>query len=244
MKRALLLIALLATPSAVLAGPKMTKEFVGSGGQTRAYYLFIPDRPLGAAPAPLLITLHGSGHNGASLVEYWQGLAEQKGFVVAGPDSTNPQQWKYPEDGPDFLRDVVDAVKAKAAIDPRRVYLFGHSAGAYFGLQISLFEYECFAATAIHAGALDPSTYTVFDFAARKIPIFLAIGTDDALVPIASVRTTHAEFQKRGFPVQLLELRRHTHDYYHSARAINEPAWEFLSKGALDKDPKYVEYAK
>jgi len=151
MKRALLLIALLATSSAALAGPKMTKEFVGSGGQTRAYYLFIPDRPLGAAPAPLLITLHGSGHNGASLVEYWQGLAEQKGFVVAGPDSSNPQQWKYPEDGPDFLRDVIDAVKAKTAIDPRRVYLFGHSAGAYFGLQISLLESEYFAATAHHA---------------------------------------------------------------------------------------------
>jgi len=107
-----------------------------------------------------------------------------------------------------------------------------------------LLESEYFAATAIHAGALDPSTYTIFDYAARKIPIFLASGTDDELVPIASVRTTHAEFQKRGFPVQLLEMRRHTHDYYRSARAINEPAWEFLSKVALEKDPKYVEYAK
>ena len=45
-------------------------------------------------------------------------------------------------------------LKSKYPINPRRVYLFGHSAGASFALHMSLMESQYFAAAAIHAGAL------------------------------------------------------------------------------------------
>lgn len=232
------LLVLVAT-SALARG--ITKESIVSGGHERTYYLFVPEHPTG----PLIVTLHGSGRNGSILLEHWQRLAEKEGIVLAGPDSTNSQQWAYPDDGPDFLHDVVDAVKAKvAAIDPRRIYLFGHSAGAMFALQLSMLESEYFAAAAIHAGAMQPRDYPLTANAGRKIPIWMIVGTEDRFFPLNVVRATRDELQKDGFPVELVEIPRHTHDYYSRSREINEKAWAFLSRQTLASDPKYLTYAK
>jgi poly(3-hydroxybutyrate) depolymerase len=98
--------------------------------------------------------LHGSNRTGNSLVEKWKDLAKKENFIIAGPDATDLSFWGTPQDGPEFLRDLVEELKSKHPINPRRVYLFGHSAGASFAIQMSLLESQYFAATAIHAGAL------------------------------------------------------------------------------------------
>jgi poly(3-hydroxybutyrate) depolymerase len=69
--------------------------------------------------------------------------------------------------------------KAKYPINPRRVYLFGHSAGASFALHMSLMESQYFAAVAIHAGALRGTTWKLIDLAKRKIPISIQVGDSD-----------------------------------------------------------------
>ena len=227
-------VALLIAPP---LSSSITKETLTSGGRTRVYYLFIP--PQAKAPAPLIVTLHGSGRNGRILVEHWLRLAEKEGIVLAGPDALNTQYWEYPVDGPDLLRDVIEDVKKKTAIDPRRVYLFGHSAGAGFALTMSLLRSEFFAATAIHAGMLDPANYKLTTWATRKIPIFIAIGANDAFFPLERVRATSDELTKQSFPVELWVIPRHTHDYYNSSPEINDRAWQFLSKVALEKDPRH-----
>lgn len=193
---------------------------------------------------PLIITLHGSGRDGRILVEHWQKLAEKEGIVLAGPDATDKQYWQSPKDGPDFLRDLVDEVKTKAAIDPRRVYLFGHSAGAGFAMQKGLLESEYFAGIAVHAGALDPRDYELVNYAKRKIPISIQVGDNDRFFPLDDVRATRDALQKAAIPVELFEIKRHTHDYYTTSAPINDRAWQFLSKLALDRDPKYTQYAR
>ncbi len=235
--RYVIILAFIAS-SALARG--ITKESIASGGQQRTYYLFVPEHPTG----PLIVALHGSGHNGSLLLEHWQRLAEKEGIVLAGPDAMNPQWWAYPVDGPDFLRDVIDAVKAKVAIDPHRVYLFGHSAGAIFALKLSMIESEYFAATAIHAGALQAEDFPIIANAQRKIPIWMIVGTNDQLFPLEKVRATRDELVKNGFAVELVEIPRHTHDYYSRSREINEKAWAFLSRQSLTTDPKYLMYAK
>jgi poly(3-hydroxybutyrate) depolymerase len=237
------LTMLLIATSALARGATITKESITSGGRTRTFYLFVPERPAGSAPAPLIVTLHGSGRNGKSLVDPWVGLAAKQGIVLAGPDSINTQQWSYPVDGPEFLRDVIEAVKAKTAIDPRRVYLFGHSAGAGFALEMSMIESTYFAATAIHAGAFPVSDYPVIQTASRKIPISIQIGTQDPRFPLAEVERTRDELVKNGFPVVMRAIKYHDHDYYRRSGDINDEAWRFLQKYALDSDPSYVVYA-
>src|ERR1700686_4814563 len=153
----LVVAALLFLPvTSAAAKDEITKELITSKGKTRAYYLYVPSTIKASSPVPLIVMLHGSGRVGMSLVEKWKDLAKKENFIIAGPDSSDSRVWGMPQDGPDYLRDLVEDLKAKYPINPRRVYLFGHSGGAIFALEMSLMESQYFAATAIHAGALAP----------------------------------------------------------------------------------------
>ena len=237
-------VAILLVPAWVSAQAEIEKRTFVSDGRQRTYYLFAPGRPAGSAPMPLIVTLHGSGRNGKILAQKWKDLADKAGIVVAGPDSTSRETWSIPEDGPEFLRDLVEALRAELPIDPRRVYLFGHSAGAVFAIQMGPLESEYFAAVAAHAGALESQYHSVFGYARRKIPVFLVVGTRDMDFLLPTVEGTRDALTTRGFPVELQVIRGHTHDYYGRAKDINARAWVFLSRHALPADPKYTPYAK
>jgi poly(3-hydroxybutyrate) depolymerase len=236
----LLIATLLLLPlTAAAAKDDITKELITSKGRTRAYYLYVPSTIKPSSPAPLIVMLHGSGHVGMSLVEKWKDLAKKEGIIIAGPDSTDSRSWSSPQDGPDFLHDLVEELKAKYPINPRRIYLFGHSAGAIFSLQMSLLESQYFAATAVHAGALRPEEFKYIDLAQRKIPIFIQVGDVDPFFSLKVVRATRDALKAKGFSVELTELPGHDHNYYDVASKINNSAWEFLKKYELESDPVY-----
>ena len=233
---------LLITGATTLAADDITKELMKSSGKTRVYYLYVPSTVQPSSPAPLVVMLHGSNRTGNSLVEKWKELAKKEGFIIAGPDATNLRGWNAPLDGPDFLRDLVEELKTKHPINPRRVYLFGHSAGAIFALEMSLLESQYFAATAIHAGALAPDDKSWVDMAKRKIPIFIQVGEYDEYFPLKIVRETRDVLVTAGFPIELTEIKGHDHWYYDKAPKINQVAWDFLKKHLLDSDPVYRKY--
>lgn len=236
------LLAALLVPAATSAADKITRETFGSGGRTRTYYSYVPETVREDAPAPLIVLLHGSGRNGSLLVDKWKDVAKKEGIILAGPDSINSQEWNMLGDGPDFMHDVVDIVSAQHPVDPKRVYLFGHSAGAIHGLMSALLESQYFAAVAVHAGALPADTYSYADSAARKIPIAIWVGTNDAFFPLAAVRATRDSLVQRGIPAQLAEISGHTHDYYSRSSEINKAAWAFLKQHALTADPVFTKY--
>jgi len=226
----------------VLPAEKTTKRSFLSDGESRTYYLHVPD---GAKdkPAPLIITLHGSGRDGKILVDHWESMAKKEGIVLAGPDATVRDGWNMGKDSPLLLKDLVDDVKSKATIDPKRVYLFGHSAGAIHALKIGVLESEYFAAVAVHAGAFEPDFSAYVRRARRKIPIAIWVGTNDSFFPLAPVRATRDALNAEGFDAQLTEIPGHTHDYYGRSGEINKAAWAFLRDKQLDFDPQYQQYA-
>jgi predicted esterase len=229
----------LALPAYARVDQKVSKETVESGGQKRTYYLFAPAslKP----SAPLVVLLHGSGRNGLSLVERWKGLAAREGFVIAGPDSGDSQGWRTPEDGPDFIRDIVEALRAKYSLDPRRVYLFGHSAGAVFALNLAMSQSEYFAAAAVHAGAWrERPEFKALEWAKRKTSLFIIVGDRDAFFPVSDVRATEAALKERGHEVEVKVVMGHNHWYYDRASEFNREAWDFLKGRALGADPKYA----
>lgn len=241
-------LAAAAVASLLLAAPALAdditieKSTVSSRGKDRTVYVFAP--AAGAdRPAPLVVAFHGSGGSGRTMVEKWKPVAEKEGILVAAPDSTDAAHWASPQDGPQLLEDVVKAVAARHSIDPRRVYLFGHSAGAVFALQMAALESEYFAAAAVHAGAVDPQYFPVFDYAGRKIPIGIWIGTQDQYFPLESVRATAHALETRGFPVTLTEIPGHTHDYLRFTPDLNIAIWAFLSAQKLPDEPRFRKYA-
>ncbi len=229
-------------PALVSAKGKSTKEIVLSGNKKRVYYLFGPEKPDAAKTLPLIVLLHGSGRNGQTLIDPWKELADKENVVLVAPDSRNPATWSLGPDGPEFLRDVVEAVKTKYPIDSRRVYLFGHSGGAIFALLMSLLESEYFASAAVHAGALRNQDSRFFEDAKRKIPVALFVGDRDPLFPVEGVRATREMFVTRGFPVKLVEIPNHTHWYYDKAEKINRDVWIFLKEHVLTAEPRYEHY--
>lgn len=234
-------IALMLSIAAPGTSDKISKEAVVSHGKKRTYYLFVPHDIKGTAP--LLITFHGSGRNGLSLVEKWKDLASREGFIVAGPDSENPQAWRTPEDGPDFLHDLVEELEVKYPINQRRVYLFGHSGGAVFALGISMFESKYFAATAIHAGAWrETREFSLIDYAKRKIPLAIVVGDQDRFFPLSAVKSTSDRLKEKGFDVELSVIKGHDHWYYDLAPKINEQLWNYLKKYELAEEPAYEQY--
>jgi poly(3-hydroxybutyrate) depolymerase len=235
---ALLLIAL----SSVSAKDDITKELITFNGKTRAYYLYVPSTINTATPAPLIVMLHGSNRNGMSLVEKWKDYAKKEGFIIAGPDSTNSRGWGSPQDGPDYLHDLVEELKSKYPINPRRVYLFGHSAGASYAIHMSLMESEYFAAAAVHAGALVEQDMELIPLAKRKIPISIQVGDRDQFVPLNIVRSTRDALKQAGIPIDLIEITNHDHWYYDDAKSFNKTAWEFLKRYELDAEPRYQKY--
>ena len=240
----LLTVLLLPAAHALAAKGKTEKRALVSAGKRRIYYRYVPSGVSAKRRAPLLVTLHGSGRNGWSLVYKWRKLAEKQGIILVGPDSTNSEIWNIDNDGPAFLHDLVEETRRELPIDGRRIYLFGHSAGAVFAIEIAALESEYFAAAAVHAGALESQYHSVFQYASRKTPIFLVVGTRDVLFPLPSVRATRDALAERGFPVELRELWNHNHNYYVRSGEINRYSWEFLSRHALPGEPKYKEYRR
>ena len=235
-------LTVLLTPLRAEAADKITQETFMSGGRTRSYYLLVPEAAKKAGPAPLLVLLHGSGRNGRSLVEKWEPLAKNEGVILVGPDASTSAGWRVPDDGPEFLYDVIELLAGQLEIDRRRIYLFGHSAGAGHALVMALLESEYLTAVAIHAGAMHESSFQLIERAPRKTPIGMWVGTNDALFPLKVVRATRDALKEGGFSPELTEIPGHTHWYYDRAGEINKTAWAFLRAHTLPEEPRYQRY--
>ena len=120
-------------------------------------------------PAPLLIVLHGYTGSGSGMEEYFglQREAEQRGFVTAYPDGTRDSRgdrfWNatdaccnfYGSDVDDvgYLDSLITAIEAAVAVDPRRVYVAGHSNGGFMSYRLACAHADRIAAIVSLAGA-------------------------------------------------------------------------------------------
>lgn len=242
MLRLTLLAAVLAAALPPQQVDKSVRETFGAGGRSRTYYRYVPSKATAESPAPLLLLLHGSGRDGRSLLDPWVPFAKENGIVLVAPESVTRQVWSMRDDGPDFFYALIEMIRLQYPVDPRRIYLFGHSAGAVHGLAMALLESEYFAAVAVHAGSLPEQMTSYIERAPRKTPIGIWVGTDDAFFPLPQVRATRAALNSHGFGAELTEIRGHTHAYYGRAANINRQVWAFLEKHRLNDDPKYQAY--
>ena len=222
---------------------QIKKQKLESQGKQRNYYLFVPASASQTNNPALLVLFHGSGRNGLSLVEKWKDLASKEGLIIVGPDSSSSEGWRIPDDGPEFIHDLVEALIKQYRVDPHRVYMFGHSAGAVFGLNLAMMESEYFAGLAVHAGSWrSKEEYVNIDLARRKIPIKIIVGDRDNFFSLDSVRATESALKDRQFPIEVKIMKGHDHWYYDLAPEINEDAWSFLRQNTLASDPHHTQY--
>jgi len=140
------------------------------GGEERPVEVYVPDAYKEGTPAPLVVLLHGYGASGTLQDAYFQlkPLAEKHGFLYAFPDGTvDPQNkhfWNATDaccnfgdskvDDSAYLARVVDDIKARYSVDPKRVYYLGHSNGGFMSYRMACDHADTIAAIASLAGAM------------------------------------------------------------------------------------------
>lgn len=221
--------------SFVLAVPALAKVTVVRSvfefnENKRTFYWFVPDV---AGPLPLVVLLHGSGRDGAVMANAWKDLAAKQHFMIAAPDAYNSALWETEDDTPEFFHAVVDQVRAVHPVDDSRIYLFGHSAGASYGLILALLDSEYFAAIAVHAGALGPENYRLFEQVTQKTPIAIWVGSKDLNFPVEDVVATKRAFEAHGFRLDVHVLQGQTHNYDNFSEELDNKAWTFLKDKKL-----------
>ena len=111
-----------------------------SDGERRSYLLHVPASYDPATPVPLVVSIHGFAEWPAHLsdITRWNGLADQRGFIVVYPAGTGfPRRWRAGGGGSagvtrdvTFMADLIDDLVARYNIDAQRIYVNGFSNGA------------------------------------------------------------------------------------------------------------------
>ena len=197
MRRIAILAGLLAVTVTTCAAGAETFE---SAGTKRTYSAVIPK----AAPAPLVLVLHGNTQQGDDMRTRtsWPDVAKREGFVAVFPDGLN-RAWadlrgdagrvgRSPPAGTDdaaFLTDLVAKFVHDGVADPRRIYVTGVSNGGHMTLTLACTHAELFAAA---ASVIANFTETMMAACkpSRSIPLLMMNGTADPLIAYGGGRGT------------------------------------------------------
>lgn len=162
------MFSLLSLSNAVSASSKRVREgeFVVRNYNKRTYKLYIPTGYRPEEPVPLFLLLHGcnQGPDNFARDTEMNEYAERANFIVVYPEQTRANHrircwnWYKPENQvrgrgePRDLAGIVNQVKQDFAIDNRRVYVAGISAGATMATILGVTYPDLFAAIGICAG--------------------------------------------------------------------------------------------
>ncbi len=160
------LLALISLTLASLSPADAAQTFTVGGN--RPVTVHLPNQISG--PAPLLILLHSASTSGSHLEKYMgiAPLAKKAGVIYTAPDGTlnsvGKRFWnasksccnrfKQEVDDVAYINSLIDEISAKQPVDPKRIYLIGHSNGAFMSFTFACKTNKVAAIVAI-AGAMD-----------------------------------------------------------------------------------------
>jgi len=188
-------------------------------GETLSYAVFLPRKYDPKKPMPLIILLHGNNVPPESIITPFGTAADKHGYILVAPMGYalsgwygmhglgNPQTAKYSEQD---VMTVLDLARAEFNIDPRRIYIAGHSMGGSGAVHIAAAHPEIWAAVGTLSGPAMGNTPAENQNLAN-LPIIVEQGDKDELVPVDGVRQWVEKLKQRGAPTQYYEFRGGTH---------------------------------
>ena len=154
-------------PPATIGAATPTEGLVLGGD--RPITVHLPASYDASRPAPLVVVLHGYTGTGRGVSDYFQltAAADASGYVAVYPDGTKDRNgdrfWNATDaccdlyrDGVDdvaYLTGVVAEIRAKVAIDPKRIAFVGHSNGGFMAHRMACDQAGLVAAIVSVAGA-------------------------------------------------------------------------------------------
>jgi len=174
------------------------------------YLVMLPTDYHPSRNRPLLIALHGTQADAKGALQFWAPEALKRGWLVAAPECPIGKGRGYlgtPEERALVLRALDDCLR-RFAVDANRVYLTGHSMGAYAVWDVALTYPDRFAAAVAIAGCANGISANYLPNL-LQVPFYAVGGTKDEAVTkvnrlvreeLAKLKLpwTYAEFFGRG----------------------------------------------
>lgn len=146
------------------AGPSVPDPLITA----RPYANVVPVGYARGTPTPLVVLLHGYTASAATQEVYFKltPVAQQRTFLLALPDgtgATGSQFWNatdaccgfgQPVDDVAYLTAVINDMKARYSVDPKRIFLVGHSNGGFMSHRMACDRSELIAGIVSLAGAV------------------------------------------------------------------------------------------
>jgi len=175
------------------------------------YRLFVPVGYDGRRDFPLVVALHGAGGDENDFFDSYPEAplkpeAQRLGFLVVCPEGRGPTSG-YRGAAEQDVFDVLAEVRRDYRIDPRRIYLMGHSMGAYATWRLAAQHPGIFAALGPMAGGGNPADILKL----RDVPQYVVHGAMDGTVPVAQSRAMVAAARHAGAEVVYVELPKAGH---------------------------------
>lgn len=152
-------------PLKIPEGAQFLAKTYHNAQDSRDYKLYVPSHYQGQA-MPLVVMLHGCTQSADDFAAGTQmnALAEEFGLLVAYPNQSNAANlkrcwnWFNPQDQqanqgePALIAGITQAIMQDYAVDKRRVYIAGLSAGGAMAAIMAQVYPELYAAVGVHSG--------------------------------------------------------------------------------------------
>jgi phospholipase/carboxylesterase len=206
------LLARLAAPASDNSGIIHDNNEPGSRG---GYSIYVPEYYAPDREWPLVMALHGGSGNGRNFLWSWLRDARSFGAILVAPTATG-STWALmgdDTDTPNLVR-ILDSVRARWNIDPKKMLMTGMSDGGTFCYVSGLDGASPFTHLAPVSATFHPLMAEIADAdRLRGLPIHIVHGRLDWMFPVQVARQTHRALAAAGAAVVYRELDDLSHCY-------------------------------
>jgi phospholipase/carboxylesterase len=206
-------------------------------GSRGGFSVYVPEYYTPDRAWPLVMALHGGSGNGRGFLWSWLRDARSYGAILVAPTATGNTSAKTTStkttwalmgedtDTPNLAR-ILELVRGRWNIDPRRLLLTGMSDGGTFCYVTGLESASPFTHLAPVAATFHPLMAEMADAKRlRGLPIHIVHGRLDWMFPVQVARQTQQALSAAGADVTYRELDDLSHCY---PREINAPILNWL----------------
>lgn len=184
----------------------------------RPFHLRVPASYDGSRPVPLVLLLHGMQVTSTYQEAYMHvgDAAEASGVIYAFPDGTRGPVGTFwngarccqdpltpPVDDVGYIGDIIEYVRRHYRLDERRIFLIGHSNGAFMASRYACARSDVAAIVTLSGGQYaDPLSCGLNDFnpSFLRTSVLHIHGTNDELVAYGGISTAPGAAQALGYP--------------------------------------------
>jgi len=204
-------------------------------GSLQPSMLFVPTAAADKQMLPLVIALHGKWVDETAWFRFTPVMekAEERGYVLACPYGRGDLWYRGP--GEQDVLDLLQHMIRTQRIDPRRVYLVGHSMGGWGTWWVGLRNADRFASIAPMAG------FAPMDLLPNALHLepFIIHDRDDDIVGVELSRRPAARLAELGISYRYRE----TTGYKHDSRLIGDSLdelFDWFDERRRVRDPNRV----